>query len=289
MIERLMKINKYKEAFHEQPNLIGIAAVAAAALGTVSVLPLIVGVVAEAAYMLFVPDSGWYEKRLATKHDSEISAKRQQLKDRVWPKLSEDMKDRFRRLERVREDINDQPGMADEQWFREVLRKLDYLLDKFLDFSLKDIQFREYLKTAVDRVQEAGGKIEYGYDKKGRRSLTMEESIRTIETFYDAELADITNQVEKAADDPGTQAIISKRHEVMKRRRDFVSKIGKIIINLGHQLELLEDTFGLIGDEILARTPEQVLADIEDVVSQTNIMTNLLEDIAPYEKSISQL
>ena len=32
----------------------------------------------------------------------------------------------------------------------------------------------------------------------------------------------------------------------------------------------MEDTFGLINDEIRARSPEQVLADIEDVVLQTN-------------------
>ena len=60
-------------------------------------------------------------------------------------------------------------------------------------------------------------------------------------------------------------------------------------MNLNHQLQLLEDTFGLISDELLARPPEQVLADIEDVVSQTNTMTQVLEEVAPYEQMLQRL
>ena len=65
--------------------------------------------------------------------------------------------------------------------------------------------------------------------------------------------------------------------------------MGKILINLNHQLRLLEDTFGLINDELRARSPEQVLADIEDVVWQTNSMTTLLEEVAPFEQMLQRL
>jgi len=75
--------------------------------------------------------------------------------------------------------------------------------------------------------------------------------------------------------------------EVLKRRRDFVAKIGRIQTNLNHQLNLLEDSFGLVSDEIRARPPQQVLSDIEEVVSQTNTMTQLLEEVAPYEKLLA--
>ena len=34
--------------------------------------------------------------------------------------------------------------------------------------------------------------------------------------------------------------------------------------------------------------PEQVLADIDDVVFQTKTMTELLEEMAPYENSLSR-
>jgi len=74
---------------------------------------------------------------------------------------------------------------------------------------------------------------------------------------------------------------------VLGRRREFIGKIGRIQTNLLHQLSLVEDTFGLISDEIRAQPPEQVLADINDVVSQTNTMTQLLEEFAPFENSLS--
>lgn len=51
----------------------------------------------------------------------------------------------------------------------------------------------------------------------------------------------------------------------------------------------MEDTFGMINDEIRARSPEQVLADIEDVVFQTNAMTSALEEVAPFEQMVARL
>ena len=94
--------------------------------------------------------------------------------------------------------------------------------------------------------------------------------------------------IEKEAD-PNTQAVLTKRLEILERRNDFVAKISKIVTNISHQLRLLEDTFGLINDELRARSPDQVLADIEDVVSQTNTMTDLLEEVAPFEQMLQRI
>jgi hypothetical protein len=46
----------------------------------------------------------------------------------------------------------------------------------------------------------------------------------------------------------------------------------------------MEDTFGLINDEIRARSPEQVLADIEDVVNQTDNLTETLQEVSPFDQ-----
>ena len=79
-----------------------------------------------------------------------------------------------------------------------------------------------------------------------------------------------------------TLAILDKRMEVIKRRKEFVGKMEKILANLNRQLRLVEDTFGLINDEMRARSPEQLLIDIEEVVGQTDDMAQLLEEMAPY-------
>ena len=116
----------------------------------------------------------------------------------------------------------------------------------------------------------------------------MQETVAEVQQSYDKDLQDLGALLRDEADE-GTRAVLEKRVEVLNRRREFVGKIGRILLNLTHQLELLEDTFGLISDEIRARPPEQVLADIEDVVTQTNNMTQVLEEIAPYEQSLARL
>jgi len=80
------------------------------------------------------------------------------------------------------------------------------------------------------------------------------------------------------------QAVLEKRKDILTRRREYVSQIGEILTNLNHQLHLMEDTFGLINDEIRARSPEQVLADIEDVVFQTDSLTEALQEVSPFDQ-----
>src|SRR4051812_11041859 len=101
--------DRHRQAFQESGNLVGLALAGALSLALLSPLPLLCGVVGEAAYLLFVPDTNWYEKRLAKKHDAEIEKRRRELKEKVMPLLRPDMQGRFTRLEEVRTQIGAQP------------------------------------------------------------------------------------------------------------------------------------------------------------------------------------
>ena len=57
--------NQYAEAFREPMNAVGLATMAAICFATFNPLPLLAGIVAEAAYLLMVPDSHWFRDRLA--------------------------------------------------------------------------------------------------------------------------------------------------------------------------------------------------------------------------------
>ena len=278
--------NRYLAAFTEQYNLLGLSSVAAMAAATIttsfSVPVILAGLVVEAAYLIFVPDSKWFEARLSRQHDAEINAQREQIKNEILPKLRPTLQKRFAKLEEDRADI-DKQAADDELWMREVLRKLDYLLDKFLQFALKDEQFRVYLYEArLEKLGENNKRAPEPTDRWAR------ETVELLQRDYDGDLAKIVAQIERETDED-TRAVLEKRLQVLKRRRDFVARMGKIIGNLSQQLALLEDTFGLINDELLARTPEQVLGDIEDVVSQTKIMTEVLEEMAPYERMLAAI
>ena len=347
-----MERNRYLEAFKESYNVLGLSAAAAASLALMATpfmpIPILVGLVAEAAYILFVSDSRWYQLRLAKRFDADIEKRRAQLKSQVMPTLQPSMQARFTHLEKTQRSIKDQAKNQPE-WFREVLRKLDFLLEKFLHFAAKDAQFHQYLESVL--VQECGS-VDVGPNyrvntqiaasmatqlRSGRglagtlppvappqssrakghipsadatilRAATINgnanganangvspsssshdwtnAAVARIQAQYNEELAELRQNAENESDS-STRAVLEKRLDVLGRRREFIGKIGRIQTNLLHQLSLVEDTFGLISDEIRAQPPEQVLADINDVVSQTNTMTQLLEEFAPFENSLS--
>ncbi len=274
--------NRYLAALQEQYNLLGIGSIAAVSAAMVSPLPLLVGLVVEAAYLIFVPDSKWYAARLSRQHDAEIQAQRDKIKAEILPQLRPPLQKRFAKLEEDRADIDKQVA-DDKVWMMEVVRKLDYLLDKFLQFALKDEQFRVYLYEA--RLEKLGGNNKRPPEPTDQWAR---ETVGLLQQDYDKDIAELTAQFERETDE-NTGAVLQKRLEVLQRRREFVARIGKIVVNLSQQLHLLEDTFGLINDELLARPPEQVLGDIEDVVSQTKIMTDVLEEMAPYERMLASI
>jgi hypothetical protein len=300
-----------RKAFEEAGNLIGLGSAAALSLALLNPLPLLAGLVAEAAYLLFVPDSSWYLNRLSEQEDAEIQARREALKAQVFPEIAEAVRGRFERLENLRAQIGNQPDFKGQKWFRQVVRRLDYLLEKFLLFARKESQFWKYLLT-VRRETVPNFRFEADADtravaatgrREGKRAARWEDfraaeefpdtsrpvfndlarqSVAAVREKYDDEINAVRNKIIDETD-RNTQAILEKRIDVLKQRQEYVEKIGKILTNLGHQMDLLEDSFGLISDQIRARPPEQVLADIEGVVYQTDSMTKLLEELAPYD------
>ncbi len=279
--------NRYLAAFQEQHNLIGLAGALALSAALLNPLPFLAALVAEAAYLIFVPDSKWFEKRLSAKHDAEVEAHRARIKAETLPKLRPSLRARFEKLEQARRDIERQTA-PDKKWMREVLRKLDFLLEKFLQFAVKDQQFRAYLLDAQQEIHPMPLPQARGTEALELNDKWTRDCVQFLQAAYTRDLDQLQAQRDDEQDE-STKAILEKRVEVLGRRRDFIGRIGKIIANLTQQLALLEDTFGLISDELLARAPEQVLGDIDDVVSQTNAMTQVLEELAPFERMLSNV
>jgi hypothetical protein len=290
--------NRYVEAFKESYNTIGLASLVALSAATLNPLPLLAGLVLEAVYMLFVPDTKWYESRLSAKYDEEVLARRRMLKEKVFEHLRPVMQERFERLEATRDQINQQQ-QEQRNWFREVLRKLDYLLEKFLLFGAKENEFRKYLRSVVSdvgpeappRVVKTRGRKDEPEQQDSRRwqgepapdpvDTWANAVVSHVQDRYKDELSHIDESLARDPDDLHTNAVLEKRREVIDRRHNYVGQIGKTLINLNHQLQLMEDTFGLINDQIRVRSPEQVLADIDDVVFKADAMAELLEEVSP--------
>ncbi|AIE84296.1 hypothetical protein [Fimbriimonas ginsengisoli] len=282
--------NKYLEAFKESYNAIGLAAAVALSAGTLSLVPILGVLVLEAAYLLFVPDSKWYDARLSARYDQEVIQRRRKLADEVFPSLSADVKTRFVRLETVREQVGG-PLFKGKRWFQEVLRKLDYLLEKFLLFATKQVQFENYLRSVLEEVERTDP------SRPPRRRATdpaaepmkaaeeewVKRTVARIQERYDEDIESIRTSL-PGEENLHNQAVLEKRKEILMRRKQYVGQMGEILVNLGQQLCLIEDTFGLINDEIRARSPEQVLVDIEDVVYQSDSLSETLQEVSPFDQ-----
>jgi hypothetical protein len=75
---------------------------------------------------------------------------------------------------------------------------------------------------------------------------------------------------------------------VLTRRREFIVRLSDMMVNLRHQMELIAETFGLINDEMRARSPEQVLADIDEVVTQATSLTDALDSLTPIDQVVAR-
>jgi len=298
--------HRYAAAFKENGNLVGLATATAASLALLNPLPLLGAIVLEAVYLMFVPDSKWYEVRLSAKFDAEVAAKLSELRDRVFPQIHGSVKEQFTRLQMARDQIGQQ-SRSEEKWFREALRKLDFLMEKYLQFALKESQFIRYLNGLIDGVYDALTREEKNkLDNLVNRATSRHKASSPAETVvgpepsedwnnticevlsghYDDEIAEIRERAERE-EVFATKSILEKRIEILTRRKEFVDRILQILNNLRHQMQLMTDTFGLINDEIRARSPEQVLADIDEVVNTANSLTEAIEAVTPLEQLVA--
>jgi hypothetical protein len=281
--------------------MVGLAGFAAIAFALVSPLPILCGLVAEAAYLLFVPDTAWFTRRLEARFDAEVRMHRETLKAKVFPKIRDEIRERFGWLEQARVQIEGTAEIKDK-WFREALRKLDFLLEKYLQFADRESEYISYLLSLLREAYSAMSKDEIHDLPNIARykdsvspppdvKLTqqdVQDLIKAIQRHYEIEIDSMSQSIET---EPvlATKEILGKRKEVLSRRREFIIRLSDMMVNLRHQMELIAETFGLINDEMRARSPEQVLADIDEVVMQATSLTDALDSLTPMDQVVAQL
>lgn len=272
--------NRYLAALQEQFNLLALSAMAALAAAMLDPLPLLVGLVAEAGYLTVVPNSKWYARRLARGREAAIRARREQLQREILPRLGATLQTRFARLEAVRAEINQQA--QGQLWMHEITGQLEFLSEKWLQFALKHEQLRVYLaEVRPDGLNDGASPREPDGENARATVAQLQES-------YSGDIAAIEAQLARESDED-TRAVLRQRLELLRRRRDFGARIGQVGGNLAQQLALIEESFGLIRDELWARPPARITDEIKAVVSQTRIMGEILQEMAPYERMLDSL
>ena len=293
--------SRLASAFQEPFNVVGLAGAVALAAALLTPLPLLCAVIAEVAYLLFVPDTDWFTKRLDAKFDAEVRAHREQLKNKVFPKIRDEILERFNWLEQARVQI-EQTSTIQDKWFREALRKLDFLLEKYLQFAEREGEYVAYLLSLLresysslsrDEIRDLPSLARYKDSYVPPHDVKISQQdvqalIDAIQKHYDVAIDSLatTSETEQVL---ATREVESKRKEVLTRRKEFIIRLSDMMVNLRHQMELIAETFGLINDELRARSPEQVLADIDDVVMQATSLTDALDSMTPADQVVAKL
>jgi hypothetical protein len=228
-----------KYAFHNIYNYTLLGGVGTAALLTQNWWLAIVGVGLEVLWMVFAPDSPvvrrlWFDKV----HDTKLAEIAAKARDEILSALPEYERHRVIALEQKRASIlglcaQNQAFTAD--LLRGELEKLDQLTASFLDLMALTLRQHQYLQN-VD------------FDD-------LERQIRRHE------------QTAETAENESVRGLSQKNLSVLMKRRDKLQEIRQLVATAMAQMELIENTFQLLGDQIVTmRSPKELGGQLDELI-----------------------
>ncbi|HEX2571801.1 MAG TPA: hypothetical protein VH877_19750 [Polyangia bacterium] len=234
------KVPYARYAFANPYNLSLLAGAAAVALGTGNWMLGVAAAGAEAIWMLFAPDSRllrkfWFDK----KHAVLLEAAKEERLQATIANLPE--RDRGRCLtlrEKVRQidRLSEQNPAFTAELLRSELGKLSALADSFVEMSVTCTRYLEYLDT-VDLD-------------------ALERDVRRYAGIVD-----------RAPEGDEQRALALKNLEVLQRRRAKIAEIRKYVGTARAQLDLIENTFQLLADQIVTmRSPQELSGQLDNLL-----------------------
>lgn len=301
--------SRIKTAFNEQENMIGMAAFAGLSIFLLNPIPLIIGAALEVAYLLFVPDSNWYNNKLVARQKELAKERRDALKQKVYESGGQEYLEKYAQLRtQLDDDYTSRPD------WRDVIDRLDTLLGKYLEFSLQDVRLRQYLDSLSDQAEQGLPGLLKPKNKETTelRARLMQsqqaaenfsdETVRWVETemasirmYFQSQISAIQQLINEeeiriaaGTGSANNRDTLQKRIEIQAMSLNQAEKIGQGLVNLNQQMALMEETIRLINGQIKSKQPGQVLLDIENLVDQSETVSNFLHDIAPFEDEETQ-
>ncbi len=226
-------------AFLNPYNLSLLAGAGVAAAATGHWWMAVCGAAGEAMWMLFAPDSKllqrtwfdkiWNESRADAVHDAfEAKVKQLEPMDQQRVLFLREQKKRIHQL------AAENPSLTVEL-MGEELAKLDGLLDDFTDLALECTRGERHLATIDLRSMENSWHLYRG-------------------------------QVEQMPEGDKRRAVAKKNMQVLEQRRNRWEDLRKSAQTARGQMDLMENTFKLLGDEIVTMSsPEDLGVRLEDL------------------------
>jgi hypothetical protein len=234
------KVPYARYAFANPYNLSLLAGAATVAMATGNWMVGVAAAGAEAIWMLFAPDSRllrrfWFDK----KHAELLEASKAERLNATIAGLPERdrerclaLRDRVRQIDRLCEE---NPAFTADL-LRSELSKLSSLADSFVEMSVTCTRYLEYLNTVDLNALE--------------RDLRRYAGI-----------------VDRAPEGDEQRALALKNLDVLQRRRAKIAEIRNYVGTARAQLDLIENTFQLLADQIVTmRSPQELSGQLDNLM-----------------------
>ena len=304
--------NRFRQALHEDYNKIGLAAFAALSVVFLTPIPLFVGLGLETLYLLFFPDSALYDKILLERQKKDILEYRQALKEKVFPRASHEFVNDYNELESARSQLDDEYERSND--WKDVIDRLDLLLNKYLEFALLRFKLEKYISGLSEQAEEElpemlSPKNNATSELRKRLQATQksaseysDSTVRWVETqmssirlYFESQIMAIqqlmTEEEVRVANGTGNinnLDTLRKRIDIQRMMLNQAEKMGQGLTNLNHQMALMAETINLINGQVSSKQPGQVLSEIENLVDQSETVSNFLQDLTAFSDTESQ-
>lgn len=223
--------HRLQTAIKEDGNIVALAGTAALSLALLNPLPILIGLVAETIYLMYVPDSRWYANRLSHRYDAEVRGRRMEIRARQFGELPSSVSERWDDLEALRGAISARNISEKPEWLK-FLRRVDYLME----IQLQGQGTATILTTRI----ESEGTTPSGMEQQiaeGADRLAYFES--TTKALYD---------IAREAPDESTKSGLKANIEQAERQKSHTQ----------------QEIFDMIASQHLIETADAIAVEVAD-------------------------
>ena len=240
-----------KEAIKEPINFWGLAGFAVAAAYSFSVIPLLIALIAEIAYIMVLPNLPWYRQLVQTREKQRLFKAAKDAREKLIKTFTPREREAVEYLRWLKEKIQDNyKKFTGAAALPSNLRTLDQRWEDFVD--LLDVYRRR---------------------KQHLKSINRQAVHNQLSQAYRA--------AESATDDK-TKRIQQTNVEILKRRIASFDEIERSVKLVEGQLQSIENFFSYLNDEIVTiSTPEKFsLLDFEQLSDSIAMTKQMLDATA---------
>ena len=265
-IDRIKELSKdkvpfHRYAFHNVYNYSLMGGVAAASVLTGNWWLAVVGAGMEALWMVFGPDSKLMRKKVFEPHHAELmKVVADEERKKSLAGLPRADVERFEQLERRAielMELSKTNTRLSNDLMRDELKKTGELLASFLELNQSAVRYEDYLKSVdVDEI---------------------DREIRRYERTLEKE------------DEPERKRLAEKNLAVLEKRRERIAELRRFVEKARGQMELIENTFQLLGDQVVTMSsPGELGGQLDELIDGVEAVRSTAREAAAFIESVTQ-